>query len=429
MEDYDVLTSSEDAVSEQIHSLVASGAQTATISGGEPTLLRKRLLATVADIRKQGVPFVELQTNAVLIDGEYAQALADAGVTSAFVSLLSHIPEHHDALCGLDGAFPKCVAGVDALLAAGIAVTLNPVTAAQTQDRVADYVDYVAQRLPGVRHLSMSAVQPHGRAAQNLELMPDYEVLRQELPRALARAQAHGLTLLNPYCGLPLCVGWVDQMSHSVEAQEAIAGQWSGPQGVDNAGNKRHGAPCQRCALRTRCGGAWHAYWSVRGGSGLSAPELLGSPWRGDWVDTPNQSRVVVTDVGAAVEALRGIRTATRWVISGAIEPGEMTRLCKAGATDWVWRTSGEVDGHKNMLVGMRRILEEQRGRPAQGRCRFLWWVEGPLTPKQAHRWAGLAHAMGVERVLLDGANLDPVFWEAAASRYTETSVERVDAD
>ena len=66
---------------------------------------------------------------------------------------------------GLEGAFGRCLAGIDALLDAGVRVALNPVTAACTQARVADYVDFVAARLPRVRSISLSAVQPHGRAA------------------------------------------------------------------------------------------------------------------------------------------------------------------------------------------------------------------------------------------------------------------------
>ena len=110
MEDYEVMTPSETDLQVQVETLLESGAQTATISGGEPTLLRRRLLSLVKQIRTRGVPFVEVQTNAILIDALYATELAEAGATSAFVSLLSHIPEHHDALCGTPDAFERCLA-------------------------------------------------------------------------------------------------------------------------------------------------------------------------------------------------------------------------------------------------------------------------------------------------------------------------------
>ncbi|MBK6810203.1 MAG: radical SAM protein [Sandaracinaceae bacterium] len=90
VEDFRPVTPSLAALAAELDAFIASGEQTLTISGGEPTLLRERLLDVVARARAAGVPFVELQTNAVLLDDDYAQALARAGVTSAFVSFLSH---------------------------------------------------------------------------------------------------------------------------------------------------------------------------------------------------------------------------------------------------------------------------------------------------------------------------------------------------
>jgi MoaA/NifB/PqqE/SkfB family radical SAM enzyme len=308
MEDYAVRTPPVAEHEALLDAFVAAGQQTVTISGGEPTLLRKRLLALVASARSRGVELVEVQTNAVLIDADYANALAAGGVTSAFVSLLSHIAAHHDALAGLDGAFERCLAGIDALLDAGIRVALNPVIATPTQRLVADYIDFVAERLPRVRSVSLSAVQPHGRAVHHLELLPDYAVLADEVPRARARAVAHGIELLNPFCGLPLCVGWADGLERSVEAQEALLPDADGPVGIDNAGHKRHGPQCHRCALHARCGGAWHAYWDVRGGSGLVPPTVLVPPWReGAGADAPavwaDRLDADATDVGLVFDA------------------------------------------------------------------------------------------------------------------------------
>ena len=222
VEDYRPVTPSRAALAAELDAFIASGEQTLTISGGEPTLMRDRLIDVVTKARGAGVPFVELQTNAVLIDDDYAQALATAGVTSAFVSFLSHVPELHDQLAGLEGAYPDCLRGMDALMDAGIAVTLNPVTAFSTQHLVGDYVAFVAQRLPRVRAISLSAVQPHGRAKDNAQLLPDYGILKGQVVLAQERANAADIRLLNPYCGLPLCVGWHESAERSVEAIEAI---------------------------------------------------------------------------------------------------------------------------------------------------------------------------------------------------------------
>ena len=165
VEDYEERTPPMDRLVHQVDQWVEAGEQTLTISGGEPTLYRKKLIQLTERARKGGIRFIELQTNATLIDESFAQELAEAGVTSAFVSLLSDIPELHDELAGLSGAFDLCIRGIDALLAAGIRVALNPVTAEQTEARIDQFVTFVAERFPEIRSISLSAVQPHGRAA------------------------------------------------------------------------------------------------------------------------------------------------------------------------------------------------------------------------------------------------------------------------
>jgi hypothetical protein len=125
----------------------------------------------------------------------------------------------------------------------------------------------------------MSAVQPHGRARENLHLLPDYDVLSIHIREAREIANSMGIELLNPYCGLPLCVGWEDGLSVSVEAIEATI--QSTAQGIDNHGNKSHGRACMDCALRNRCGGAWHAVWETRDGRGIAAPAFVSMPWLG----------------------------------------------------------------------------------------------------------------------------------------------------
>ncbi|MEC8422495.1 MAG: radical SAM protein, partial [Myxococcota bacterium] len=330
-EDYERPTPQWADVEAELRTFVETGSRTLTISGGEPTLLRKRLLRLVAQARAEGIPFVELQTNAVLIDEAYAAALAEAGLTSAFVSLLSDQPRLHDALAGLPGAFPRCLAGIDALLSQGIRVTLNPVTARSTQARVAHFVRFVATRLPGVSAISLSAVQPHGRAGRNGaedDLLPDYAVLASIIPAAQAEARAAGIELLNPYCGLPLCVGWTEDAARSVEAVEAAAGGWRLTPGVENTGDKTHGAPCRRCALRTRCGGAWQAYWQVRGGAGLAAPIATCPPWEGRG-DARAQT-IVEAPNGPEQRhwtALRAARTPTVWLHTRTLGKGDALRL------------------------------------------------------------------------------------------------------
>lgn len=322
-----------------LRSFAESGQRTVTISGGEPTLLRRRLIETIAAARARGMAFVELQTNAVRIDQPYAEALRDAGLTSAFVPLLSHRPATHDALMGRAGALRDGLAGSDALAAAGVRITVNVVITEATQREVPEMVDFVADRLPMVRSVSLSSVQPHGRAAAEPQLLPDYAVLGDAVREALRRAKRHRIELLNPYCGLPLCVGWEQDQERCVEAIESAELRGAGfgdVPGVDNRGDKRHGPPCRGCAVRTRCGGAWHAYWAIRGSSGIAPPAERVEPWDRTAATAPEQTVVVHQGAltGAVLAALDEATTPTVWLDTDRLDDGDGHRLGRAGCSD-----------------------------------------------------------------------------------------------
>jgi MoaA/NifB/PqqE/SkfB family radical SAM enzyme len=76
MEDFPSQPTPSDAIAQMLDRFAAAGDRTVTISGGEPTLLRRRLLETLRATRARGIPFAELQTNAILIDDHYAEQLA-----------------------------------------------------------------------------------------------------------------------------------------------------------------------------------------------------------------------------------------------------------------------------------------------------------------------------------------------------------------
>lgn len=356
-ERYDRLSVAPESVAEQLDAFVSTRQDTLTISGGEPTLSRDPLLALIRDARQRAIPFVVLQTNAVLIDNAYARALADAGLTEGFVSLLSHEPELHDALMGREGAQAACLAGIDALRAAGVAVTLNPVFARSTQTTVPDYMDFVAGRLPGVRSISVSVVQPHGRAEAQADLLPDYDTLGPAMRAGLARADHHGLRAINPYCGVPCCVGWEDHLDRCTEALEAQDGGRQAPPGIVNQGQKSHGPPCRNCALKPRCGGAWHAYWSLRKGSGIESPSQRVAPWRKNSDQTAGQD-VVGAPAGpddATWEALDAADSPTVWLWSERLADGDAERIGRSRCTDLV------LDLPVRQLPGARQTLREAR--------------------------------------------------------------------
>ncbi|MBO6937745.1 MAG: radical SAM protein [Deltaproteobacteria bacterium] len=404
MEDYPERHTPEAELDAAVTRFAAEGEKTLTISGGEPTLLRDRLLALARRARAAGIELIEVQTNATLIDVAYATDLAEAGVTSAFVSLLSDLPELHDELAGLAGAFEPCLTGIDALLDAGIRVALNPVVAASTQARLPDYVDFVARRLPRVRSISVSAVQPHGRASSRPELLPDYAVLGPAIREARHRAEAAGIELLNPYCGVPVCVGWEDALERSVEAIEAReAGQRdeSAP-GVVNRGDKRHGPPCDPCVHRGRCGGAWHAYWAHRAGSGLAPTARVFDPFSGR---PPSPLESVVDAQRLDGRAERDLAAADRpavWLRLARLVRGDGERARRAGCTHLALCLSPSdlVVGEEAYLELLAIDREGRRGLP-QHRLRVSLGLRPDTSPRRMVRALFAASAAGIGEVRL----------------------------
>jgi MoaA/NifB/PqqE/SkfB family radical SAM enzyme len=393
VEDYGQPTPDPTVIDAELDAFIQRGDRTLTISGGEPTLLRKRLLALIQRARERGMDFVELQTNAVLIDTAYAAELADAGLTSAFISLLSHEAKAHDGLTLLEGSFERCIRGIDALISAGIRVALNPVLALETQAGIAEYVDFVAHRLPGVKSISLSAVQPHGRAGRGYgpELLPDYAVLREVIPRARERALAHGIELLNPYCGVPLCVGWSDDPEHSVEAFEALQGGWRPTPGVENQGDKIQGDPCTLCALRTRCGGAWRAYWELRDGSGIEPPLRASPPWEEESADSGSQ--IQIDALGGPDESswrdLAAAHTPTVWLFTDQLMQGDAHRLTSSGCTDLAIQLdpTGVAQTRSDSplartLHELRQILNQGVNSQPQGKLR-VWLGLNSRAPRE----------------------------------------------
>lgn len=406
-EDYPHSTPPSEELDAELETFVATGQRTLTISGGEPTLYRQRLVQLVRNARQKGLRFVELQTNAVLIDAGYAAELAAAGLTSTFVPLLSHRSELHDDLMGREGAFDDALHGIDALQDAGVLVTLNVVLTRPTEQLVAELVDFVAQRLVGVQSISLSAVQPHGRAARQLDLLPDYARLAPAVRAAQRRAKEHGIELLNPYCGLPLCVGWEDDVERCVEAIESAASQGGGfgeVPGLDNRGDKRHGEPCGGCAWRTRCGGAWHAYWDHRRGSGIHPPERRIEPCAPGATSAPGQSVVdsgaALTD--AALERLTAATTPTVWLVVTGLAQGDGARVAAAGCTDLDLRTdSAALVASVDTARELRQVARRNEPLPPQGRLRTMIELRSSGTFSECYAAVRLGAAAGVEAVRL----------------------------
>ena len=126
-----------------------------SFTGGEPTL-HPQLEAFVQRARTAGASQVTLQTNATLCaDVERgsattrAQRLAAAGLTHALVGLHAHTEAGYRRVTAVPNAFARAVAGVQALLSAGIHVDVNHVLNRENANDVEGFVRLAARELVG----------------------------------------------------------------------------------------------------------------------------------------------------------------------------------------------------------------------------------------------------------------------------------------
>jgi radical SAM protein with 4Fe4S-binding SPASM domain len=129
------------------------------IEGGEP-LVRPDMMSMV----ELAAPrfFIMLRTNATLATPPVAARLAQANLGIALVDLWGARAETHDALTGVEGSFQRSLAGIRALLAAGIETQMLLVLTRVNHRELADYLA-LAHDL-GVSTVGILRLYPLGRA-------------------------------------------------------------------------------------------------------------------------------------------------------------------------------------------------------------------------------------------------------------------------
>ncbi|MDP3213487.1 MAG: radical SAM protein [Deltaproteobacteria bacterium] len=230
------------AVLARVREAAARGARELVLTGGEPAM-RTDLAALVAGARAAGVARVALETNATLIDGPRAAALRAAGLDLARVNLTAW-GDALDAITQDPGGWERTLRGVDALLAAGVAVELSAVVVRAT-----------AATLPA---LPAAAVERFGGALQGLVLRvpvrsPDeaalvsYDEAARVIEQVALEGRRVGLAVrLAPEASVPPCV---------FARPTGVAHLYAMTAGLSAREGHQHLEACGGCAVRDRCAG------------------------------------------------------------------------------------------------------------------------------------------------------------------------------
>lgn len=220
----------------------ASGGLELILTGGEPTL-RRDLSELVAYAKRGGARQVTLETNATRIDRELAAALSASGLDHAVVNL-SGVDEMLDAVTRDPGGFSRTLLGIDALLEAGVRVTLRAVVVRSTRDALPRLPALVRQRFgEKIRALEL-AVAEH--APDLGELLGPADAA-DAVAKVEASARKAALPLkLAPGSGPPPC---------TFDALDRVTHLFSLSPGAAAREGHRHLAACAGCVVRDRCSG------------------------------------------------------------------------------------------------------------------------------------------------------------------------------
>lgn len=228
------------------------------LSGGEPTV-RRDLPQLVAAARALGIPRVNIQTNGRRLGrrGEAAR-LAEAGVTSLFVSVHGATPAVHDRLCGVRGAFRQTLAGLESVSRTGLSFTTNTVVCAQNLHELPALLLRLAA-LPGITRAKLSYPNLQGGAAERLpELIVPLWTATPAMLDAIAVARERGLEVETEF--VPPCLlgtRW-EAASELRRPRYRLSDVGERQRDVTAAlreRNRRFYGPCSACAIRFGCPG------------------------------------------------------------------------------------------------------------------------------------------------------------------------------
>jgi len=247
-----------------IEDLASAGATRLIISGGEPTLDR-RLPEYIAHARGLGYTQVIIESNVIkCAKPDYAETLREAGLSAAFVSLHSGDAEVSDRITRAPGTHARTVAGITALLEAGVPVKLNAVMTQLGLEHLAELPDFINESFGHVRENLQGVMfsyptEPFERGLMR-EILPDpirlREVLRETIDRAIALdLQPHGL---DGPCGPALC---------AFDADPRITSLTPIPGPLDF---RIHIEACETCSVKSACFGIRREDFALHGDAAVS---------------------------------------------------------------------------------------------------------------------------------------------------------------
>lgn len=171
----------------------AEGYKKLFITGGEP-LVYEKLEEVVTYAVELGFAEVTVQTNGIYMTKKKARSLKSAGLGQAIFSIHSHDPAMEDALMSGVGILEKQLGGLMNAHNVGLDTPVTVVIVQQNYKMLPDFIRFMVEKYPFVRHYTFNFVDPVGRARDNKEVVPRISHIEPFLMRSLAFLVNEGKT-------------------------------------------------------------------------------------------------------------------------------------------------------------------------------------------------------------------------------------------
>jgi MoaA/NifB/PqqE/SkfB family radical SAM enzyme len=144
--------------------LEAIGCRSIQFIGGEPTR-HPQFPALLAHAHRQGFGLIEIYTNLAGLTPELLALYVRCGVRIA-TSFYSDDPAAHDAVTLTPGSFEKTVAGIDAVVAAGLPLRVGMIDQTGDPAKVAGTIGFLTARGVAAKAIRVDRVRWVGRGGQ-----------------------------------------------------------------------------------------------------------------------------------------------------------------------------------------------------------------------------------------------------------------------
>ena len=340
----------------------ALGCKNVQFTGGEATL-RKDLRELVEFAKAQGYEFVEIFTNATLLDEDEVRWMADLGVNAA-VSIYSYRPEVHDRITMTPGSLVRTVEGLRLLLEHEISVRIGLIVMRENEEDVEGTVKFLEGLGVDPRWIGTDVVRPTGRG-RNEDLVP-----RRYLRSTCPDFWLGDITQNRCWPG-KIAITSEGEVIPCIFARDLVVGRYEG----GNLADIVHGEKlrrlwgitlddvqvCKDCEFRYACWDCRAIAYTVAGDLYAKNPWCAYDPYDGKWPDEGG-TMLEVPERPSARDDLVFREVEDEAVIFDPAS-GSMHSLTKTAVLIWKM-----CDGRHSLEDMVRKILEKFEAQPDEVR-------------------------------------------------------------